>query len=185
MTEPAGPKAYVRLTDPAIDDLKRLMAADPQLVRPSLKKMILLERNPLAGKPLLGGLIGWRKLTVGNRAWRIVWRVTTDEAGSTVIDIAEIWAVGARADDEVYQEMQSRLDEAGPSAHTTALAEVISLLGRAAGTVSASTQPARVEPVPEWLARRLRTKLGMGEEEIAALTAEAAMERWETFLTGG
>jgi len=25
----------------------------------------------------------------------------------------------------------------------------------------------------------------MGEEEIAALTAEAAMERWETFLTGG
>ena len=54
------PPAYVRLTEPAIDDLRRLQRADPQVVRWALKKMLLLERNPNAGAPLLGALVGYR-----------------------------------------------------------------------------------------------------------------------------
>lgn len=69
-----GPKqaAYVRLTDAALEDLDRLAASVPQALRWALKKMLLLEESPDAGEPLLGNLIGWRKLTVGDRDWRIV-----------------------------------------------------------------------------------------------------------------
>lgn len=67
--------------------------------------MLLLEADPLAGEPLLGSLIGYRKLVVGNRDWRIVWRAVTDQRGIVSVEIAEVWAVGARADSEVYSEM--------------------------------------------------------------------------------
>lgn len=182
MAEKKQPAAYVRLTAPAIEDLKRLLKKDPQIVRAALKKMLLLERDPGAGEPLVGQLVGWRKLTVGNRDWRIVWRVTTDAAGATVIDIAEVWAVGARADSEIYDEMKTRLaaSEAGPEA--TALSEAIELLGKSvAGAIAPTAEPA-FDPVPEWLARRLE-KAGMSEEQIAALTPEQAMDAWDRFIT--
>lgn len=65
-------RTVVRLTDPAVDDLAGLMRKDPKIARWALKKMIQLETDPEAGQPLVGALIGWRKLTVGNRDWRIV-----------------------------------------------------------------------------------------------------------------
>jgi mRNA interferase RelE/StbE len=82
----------VRLTEPAIDDLHALARKDPQIVRWCLKKMLLLERDPMAGEPLLGGLIGFRRLVVSDRHWRIVWRVVEDDASGTLVDIAEVWA---------------------------------------------------------------------------------------------
>ncbi len=75
MPDADQPRAYVRLTEPAVEDLARLVRLDPQVARQALKKMILLERDPEAGEPLLGALIGFRKLIVGDRHWRIVWRV--------------------------------------------------------------------------------------------------------------
>ncbi len=50
-------RAYVRLIEPAVHDLERLLRIDTQVVRWALKKMLLLERDPLAGRPLLGELI--------------------------------------------------------------------------------------------------------------------------------
>ncbi|NQV97040.1 MAG: hypothetical protein HQ486_04525, partial [Acidimicrobiaceae bacterium] len=108
-------RAYVRLTDPAFADLQRLIAKDPQIVRWAVKKMLLIQRNPNTGVPLLGSLVGWRKLTVSDRNWRIVWRATKDASGSTTITIGEIWAVGARSDDEVYVEMRARVESLGSS----------------------------------------------------------------------
>ena len=64
------PAAYVRLTEPALNDLQGLARAAPLALKWPLKKMLLLERDPNAGDPLLGGLIGWRKLVVGDRDWR-------------------------------------------------------------------------------------------------------------------
>ncbi|MCW2132330.1 type II toxin-antitoxin system RelE family toxin [Arthrobacter sp. VKM Ac-2550] len=72
--------AVVRLTDDAIADLRRLQKKDPQIVRWAFKKMLLLERPAHAGEPLLGSLIGFRKLAVGDRDWRIVWRVNRAHA---------------------------------------------------------------------------------------------------------
>ena len=89
---PDAPRAVVRLTEDAIADLHRLHRKDPQIVRWAFKKMLLLERSVDAGEPLLGDLIGFRKLVVGDRDWRIVWRTTTDTVGATVIDVAEVWA---------------------------------------------------------------------------------------------
>lgn len=65
------PRALVRLTEPAVDDLRELYRKDPQIVRWCFKKMLLLESSPEAGEPLVGGLIGFRKLVVGDRDWRI------------------------------------------------------------------------------------------------------------------
>ena len=78
---PEVPGCLVRLTGDAVEDLETLFKADPQIVRWALKKMIQIERDPNAGAPLLGGLIGYRKIAVGDRDWRVVWRVvqTTQE----------------------------------------------------------------------------------------------------------
>ncbi len=65
----------VWLTDPAVEDLQRL--DDAPLVW-ALKKMLLLETDPLAGEPLLGSLIGYRKLVVDNRDWRLIWKASQD-----------------------------------------------------------------------------------------------------------
>ena len=93
-----GSVVQIQFIEPAIDDLVRLSKKNKELLRQVLKKILLIERNPLAGHPLLGEFIGWRKLTVGDRHWRIIWRTHTDEAGTVIIEIAEIWAIGARAD---------------------------------------------------------------------------------------
>ncbi len=84
------PSTYVRFTDAAVEDLRTLQRRDPQIVRQVLKKCLLLERDPQAGDPLLGDLIGYRKLVVGNRDWRFVWRVNEDDSGGVSVDIAEI-----------------------------------------------------------------------------------------------
>ena len=89
-------RTVVRLSDPAVEDLARLVRKHPQIARWALKKMIQLETDPEAGQPLPGELVGWRKLAVGNRDWRIVWRVTHDEAGGVIVDVAKVWAAGGR-----------------------------------------------------------------------------------------
>lgn len=111
----------MRLTDDAVEDLQTLFKADPQIVRRALKKMIQLKRDHNAGDPLLGGLIGYRKVTVGDRGWRIVWRVVQDEAGDFRVEVAEVWAVGYRKDSEVYEEIAQRVADAGSSPKTKAL----------------------------------------------------------------
>jgi mRNA interferase RelE/StbE len=84
------PRAQVRLIEPAAHDLTMLVRSDPQIVRQVLKRLLYIERNPTVGDPLLGDLIGYRKLTVGDRHWRIIWRVVTDSNGDLVVEIAEV-----------------------------------------------------------------------------------------------
>ena len=182
MVDSAIQHAYVRLTDPALDDLEHLVAVDPQILRWALESMLLLEREPDAGQPLLGDLIGWHKLTVDDRDWRIVWRVTTDQAGNQALDIAEVWADGARADAEVYAEMNERVASLGNSAMTHALSEVIARLGRAAGKVTAAAERVQ-DPVPQWLADRLIHQLRMTANDVAGMTGAQAIQYWEAFIT--
>ena len=127
---PDADHVVVRLIEPAFADLRALLRLDPQIVRWAVKKMLLLERNPEAGAQLHGTLIGWRKLTVSNRDWRIIWRVTSDKSGTVIVDVAEVWALGARAEGEVYEEMRSRVAKLPPAPKTVALAEVIERLGK-------------------------------------------------------
>ncbi len=176
----------VRLTDAAFDDLILLARkGDPQAVRWALKKCLLLERNPEAGEELRGALIGYRKLTVGNRDWRVVWRVTHAEAGTAFVDVAEVWAVGARSDSEVYAEMEARVARLAATPRTMALADAVERLGKLARGIEPSpqTQP-ETDPereIPAWLVHVLTKVVGMPREEVDRLTAEQAKAVWDGY----
>lgn len=175
----SGP-AEVWLTDPAIEDLQRLDGAP--LVW-ALKKMLLLETDPLAGQPLLGSLIGYRKLVVGNRDWRIIWRTSTTERGILMVEIAEVWAVGARSDGEAYTEMDRRVRSLGDTPVRTSLRAVVGELGvRAKGV-----QPAAVAIAPSapegWLVERLVHTAGLDRASVLAMTSEQAVDAWTDFVT--
>src|SRR5258707_14007321 len=133
----------ITFTDAAIDDLRRI---GPSAVPKVLKKVLLLLDSPRAGYPLGGDLTGFRKLVVGRNPWRIVYRLVDDKT----IEICGIWAVGARADAQIYAEAAARvLGAAGQRTEFRALADVIERLGRLAGDVVAPVSAAH-EPVPDW-----------------------------------
>lgn len=181
---PDAAEVVVRLTEPAFDDLRTLMRLDPQIVRWALKKMLLLERDPEAGEPLHGALTGWRKLVVGDRDWRVVWRVTHDDAGTIVVDVAEVWAVGARSDAAVYDEMTSRVRTLPASPATIALTEVIERLGDVAQGLDAQAEPELTEVVPDWLAQRLRRQVGLRPAEVARMSLQEAVDAWAAWTSG-
>ena len=173
------PPPEVWLTDAAVEDLERLDGAP--LVW-ALKKLLLLETSSEAGEPLMGNLIGYRKLVVSDRDWRIVWRATTNERGGVVIEVSEVWAVGARSDDEVYAEMTARLAAAPSSPALRSLAAVVEALGRRARKVAAQppfTPPGAPEP---WLVDRLVHTVGMDRDAILSMTSEQAVDVWTAFM---
>jgi mRNA interferase RelE/StbE len=175
---PDADRVVVRLIEPAFADLRALLRLDPQIVRWAVKKMLLLERNPEAGAELHGTLIGWRKLMVSNRDWRIVWRVTSDKSGMVIVDVAEVWAVGARADNEVYDEMRSRVARLSPAPKTVALAEVIERLGKVAAGLSATPEPPAAELLPDWLVKRLTHQVGLAPDAVARMNLQEAVDVW-------
>jgi mRNA interferase RelE/StbE len=168
----------VTFTDAAIDDLRRI---GPDAVPKVLKKVLILLDSPMAGYPLGGELTGFRKLVVGRNTWRIVYRVVDDKT----IEICEVWAVGARADAEIYAEATARIaSAAGRQPEFRKLADVVERLGRLSGGVLAPTTAPIREPVPDWLAKRLIHTAGMAPQDVAALSLEEAVDRWGQYMAG-
>ena len=177
---PEAVRVEVRLTDPAINDLEALKKSNRNALRWALKKFLLLERDPEAGRPLHKELQGWRKLTVGDRDWRIVWRVTFDDAGSVIVDVAEVWAVGARSDDEVYKEMSARVAALAESPRTEALREIAA---RFELLIQESEEAPPAREVPEWLVNDLTSGAGLSLDTVARMTwdeAMAALVEWRS-----
>jgi mRNA interferase RelE/StbE len=160
--------AEVRFLDAAIEDLARL---SPDTTLRVFKKLLLLEKDPEAGQPLGGPLTGYRKLVVGNRDWRIVYRNTHDGH----VEICEVWAVGARADDEVYREAAARIATLAPSPTAHALAQVLGRLGY--GPVP---EPEPDAP-PAWLIARLVHTAGRDPNEVATMTLDQALQAWTDY----
>lgn len=181
---PGVPGCLVRLTADAVEDLRALFKTDPQIVRWALKKMIQIERDPNAGAPLLGGLIGYRKITVGDRDWRVVWRVVQDDAGDFRVEVAEVWAVGYRKDNEVYEEISQRVAAAGPSPRTKALTEVLGLFTKQASDLTATPEPEKPEPVPKWLTDALLYVVHLPAFQVAEMTLEEAEIAWTDHISG-
>jgi mRNA interferase RelE/StbE len=168
--------AEVVFTDPAVDDLRRI---GPDAVPKVLKKILLLLDNPEAGYPLGGELTGFRKLVVGRNTWRVVYRVTDDKS----VEICEVWAVGERADVEVYAEAAARVRAAGDDRpEVVQLGKVIERLGTLADRIRVDESPPR-EPVPDWLADRLIYTVGMSREDVAALDLQKAVDLWGAFCS--
>jgi len=176
-----GRLCIVRLTEDAVSDLYRLHKKDPQIVRAVFKKMLLLEKSPEAGEPLLGALVGFRKLVVGDRDWRIVWRITEDASGMPILDISEIWAVGARSDGEVYDELTSRVARMGNNPKIRPLKDVIVQMGRLYESVDAKAEPDRAPSLPEWMISALKDQLHLSDREILGLTEQQGQERLMTY----
>ncbi len=175
--DPGLVRAEVWLTEPAVKDLNRL---DGVALVWALKKMLLLERDPMAGEPLVSDLVGWRKLVVSDRDWRVIWRPTTDERGTIRVEIAEVWAVGARSDAAVYVEMRERVEALPPNARRTALTDVIDMLGQQHKVSAARPQspPSRPE---QWLVDRLVFSAGLRRDAVEAMTSEQAVDAWTEF----
>lgn len=168
--------AEITFTDAAIDDLRRI---GPDAVPKVLKKVLMLAENAEAGYPLGGVLTGFRKLVVGRNTWRVIYRITDDKE----IEICEIWAVGERADAEIYREAATRLGSAtGARPELVPLVKVVEQLGRLAGEVIVPQTPPR-EPVPAWLAERLIYTAGLPPEQVAALDLQQAVDLWTTYMS--
>lgn len=93
----------VELIDDAIADLAKL--AESGKLKLFFKKLLEIEaQGSRAGEPLGRDLVGWRKLTVGNRDWRVVFRVDGAET------VATICVIGDRDDGACYEEASRRAE---------------------------------------------------------------------------
>lgn len=93
--------ARVLLLPDAVEDLADLDGSARKLVLKALRK---LENDPASrGAPLGSGLTTFRKLVVGNRQFRIVYRVEAD--GTIVV----VWVIATRVDSECYNLAMARL----------------------------------------------------------------------------
>ena len=116
----------------------------------------------------------------------VVWRVTVDADGTRTVTVAEVWAVGARSNAEVYAEMTGRVAAVGQHPPNVGLAQVIELLGRHAvrNDIAAAVVPVR-DVVPTWLRDRLVHSAGIDPDSVATITGTEAMERWDQFMITG
>lgn len=94
--------ATVLLLPEALDDLNDLDGSNVRLVFKALKK---LRDNPeQRGAPLSSPLTTFRKIVVGNRQFRIVFRIESD--GTVVV----VWVIATRVDSECYDLAMARLE---------------------------------------------------------------------------
>lgn len=95
----------VELLPEAADDLRDLDRSEQILVVKGLRKLETEPEQrgaPLGSKSRTGDLTTFRKLIVGNRQYRIVYRVETDK-------IVVVWVIAARSDDRCYELAVARL----------------------------------------------------------------------------
>jgi mRNA interferase RelE/StbE len=96
----------VELTNEALGDLERYVRSG-NLDRFLAKLVRLEEEGPQVGQPLRGELHGFRKIVVGDRNWRIIFRANPEET------IATVWVIGDRADSACYDEAAARVAALG------------------------------------------------------------------------
>lgn len=91
----------VQLLDEALADLVKL--AESGKLKSFLRKLVEIEqKGSAAGVPLGRNLASWRKITVGDRNWRIVFRVNPEET------VATVCVIGDREDEACYEEAHKR-----------------------------------------------------------------------------
>lgn len=94
----------VELIDDAIADLAKYTESGKR--KSFLRKLVEIEaKGSQAGEPLGRDLVGWRKIAVGNRDWRIVFRVDRAET------VATVCVIGDRDDGTCYEEAEKRAND--------------------------------------------------------------------------
>jgi mRNA interferase RelE/StbE len=112
----------VELIDDAVADLAK--HAESGKLKSFFKKLLEIEaKGSQAGEPLGRDLVGWRKLTVGNRDWRIVFRVDKEET------VATVCVIGDRDDGACYEEAKLRADRLENEDASSLAESMMELLG--------------------------------------------------------
>lgn len=93
----------VELIDDAVADLAKHVESGK--LKSFFRKLLEIEKNgSQAGEPLGRDLVGWRKIAVGDRDWRIVFRVDKAET------VATVCVIGDRDDGACYEEARRRAE---------------------------------------------------------------------------
>ena len=177
-------RTELRFTDDAVDDLVQLQKKNRPALEWAMKKFVVIERNPDAGEPLGGALVGYRKLTISNRDWRVVWRTTSEESGTIIIDVGEIWAVGARKESEVYKGMRDRLGALPPDEQTKTLEHALNLLEakkRRKKSSPRQIEHSQPQDAEQWQVDDLVNVAGYPEDVVKQLSKDQATRAWESF----
>jgi mRNA interferase RelE/StbE len=114
----------VELIDEAVEDLSSY--AESGNIRLFLAKLVQLERDGASAGVPLGStdrtsLTGWRKIVVGNRDRRIVFRVDEKQ------EVATVCVIGDRSNEAVYTEAQQRMERL-PDQGTKSLADAMLMM---------------------------------------------------------
>lgn len=112
----------VELIDEAIADLAK--HAEGGKLKAFLRKLVEIEeKGSGAGQPLGRDLAGWRKITVGDRNWRIVFRIDREES------VATVCVIGDREDGACYEEAKQRVEQANDEDATSLAESMLELFG--------------------------------------------------------
>lgn len=112
----------VELIDDAIADLAK--HAESGKLKAFFSKLLEIEQKGSgAGEPLGRDLVGWRKITVGNRDWRIIFRVDKRE------EVATVCVIGDREDGACYEEAKQRVDKARDTDAASLAESMMALFG--------------------------------------------------------
>lgn len=171
---PDASRTEVKLTTPAVDDLRALSRRDPQLAKAALRQLLRVERNPIAGRPLTSPLTGFRRVPFHRRDFRVIWRVYHLQDADGLTNVVEIWAIGRRSHDEVYREMQSRVGNLPSSPDTYPLE---AFLAFAEGLAAAGGKPkvaSETKPPPD--VRDELRRLGLPDTVVDRMTIDEASE---------
>ena len=111
----------VVLEEDAVTDLREL---DGAVRRRALAKLMLIERDPNAGRALgrKPGIVlpGYRKLRF--RGWRIIYDLSAGGQGAVILHI------GSQSDMECYLEVEGRLSQMNDPGRRHSLEQVIEIL---------------------------------------------------------
>ena len=97
-----------------------------------------------------------------------------------IVEVAEVWAIGARSDDEVYEEMSARVAALPERPRTDTLREIPA---RFELLIQKSEEPTPAKEVPEWLVSDLTTGAGPSRDTVAEMTWDetlAALVEWRS-----
>ena len=166
----------IELLTESVQDIKKLHKKDPQISRLVLKKIIHIAKNPKAGNLLGGDLLNFRKITVGDNHWRIVWRVYESEKR---IEYSVIWGVGARSNQESYKTIKKRIAELGDTPETLQLRNALELMNPK--TVKDRLNESKDESVED-IQQKLIEVAGMPADLASLLDLELAKAVWRTYL---
>lgn len=160
----------IRLIEYAADDFRKYASKNKALRQAFFKKLLFIEAAPqLAGRPLTGPLSEMRKIKVGDRIWRIVWKALSKER-------SQVWGIGKRDHSDIYREVERRIKILGNHPETVSIAKMLSQLQQRLAPVL------QRDDIPQHILEALYSEMKLSIETIETLSAEEAHSLYERYV---